>query len=118
MEVPWSAERYTLLPEGERQRVTQTFCSALSCGYSDGSEEQWEPLARVVLDAAYEATLADHKRITRKYAQFAKHPYRTLRGGKITGWFRPDKLPRALPSFADALDFEGESSPDPRSGPS
>ena len=60
---------------------------------------------------AYEATLADHKRITRKYAQFAKHPYRTLRGGKITGWYRPDKLPRALPSFADALDFEGESPP-------
>lgn len=57
VEVPWAAERYVLEPEEHRQRVTQVFCSALSCGYSDGSDMLWEPLARIVLDASYEATL-------------------------------------------------------------
>ena len=39
--------------------VTQTYCSALSLGaYSGGvSPTLWEPLARLVLDAAYESTL-------------------------------------------------------------
>lgn len=38
-------------------RVSQVFCSALSCAYSSGSLAQWQPLASLVLDAAYEATL-------------------------------------------------------------
>lgn len=37
--------------------VSQAFCSALSCGYTGGSLELWAPLATIVLDAAYEATL-------------------------------------------------------------
>ncbi len=37
--------------------VSQAFCSALSCGYTDIDLEHWEPLATLVLDAAYEATL-------------------------------------------------------------
>jgi hypothetical protein len=44
-------------PPPSPQRVSQAFCSALSCGYSPGSSRQWEPLATVVLDGAYEATL-------------------------------------------------------------
>jgi hypothetical protein len=36
---------------------------------------------------------------------------RKLRGGKIAGLYRPAKLPRALPSFADALEPEGETKP-------
>lgn len=49
------AERYV---EPQRpQRVSQAFCSALSCGYSGGSNALWAPLATLVLDAAYEATL-------------------------------------------------------------
>merc|ERR1712107_310777 len=43
------------------QSVSQVWCSAVpvSLGESDEhcSEEDWEPLARVVLEAAYEATL-------------------------------------------------------------
>lgn len=39
------------------QRVSQAFCSALSCGYTRVGLDHWEPLATLVLDAAYEATL-------------------------------------------------------------
>lgn len=38
-------------------RVSQAFCSALSCGYTGGPKELWAPIATVVLDAAYEAVL-------------------------------------------------------------
>lgn len=38
-------------------RVHQVFCSALSCGYASGSLALWRPLAKLVLDGAYEATL-------------------------------------------------------------
>jgi hypothetical protein len=40
-----------------RPRVSQAFCSALSVAYAGGALAAWEPWARVVLDAAYEATL-------------------------------------------------------------
>ncbi len=39
------------------RRVSQAFCSALSCGYASGALHQWRPIARLVLEAAYEATL-------------------------------------------------------------
>ncbi|HEY8664558.1 MAG TPA: hypothetical protein VIL68_13165 [Propionibacteriaceae bacterium] len=39
--------------------LTQAFCSALPIAYlHDLQDAPWEPLARLVLDAAYEATLA------------------------------------------------------------
>jgi hypothetical protein len=41
----------------EPARVSQAFCSALSCGYTDVPLDHWQPLATLVLDAAYEATL-------------------------------------------------------------
>lgn len=57
VEVPFS-KRYKLIPEeSERNIVSQTFCSALSIGYSHGADSKWQPLARIVLDATYEATL-------------------------------------------------------------
>ncbi len=43
-------------PESPR-RVSQAFCSALSCGYASGTLREWAPLATLVLDGAYEATL-------------------------------------------------------------
>jgi len=61
--------------------------------------------------AGYDATIEDHRLITRAYAKFDKQPYYTLRGGKIAGLYRPSKLPRALPSFADALEPEGDIHP-------
>ena len=44
-------------PPAKPRRVSQAFCSALSCGYASGSLESWRPIATLVLDAAYEATL-------------------------------------------------------------
>jgi hypothetical protein len=41
----------------EPTTVSQAFCSALSCGYTEIGLDHWEPLATLVLDAAYEATL-------------------------------------------------------------
>jgi hypothetical protein len=38
--------------------VTQVFCSAFPISYSRMGAAAWEPLARLVLDAAYEGTLA------------------------------------------------------------
>jgi hypothetical protein len=37
--------------------VSQAFCSALPVAYSDVPIEHWEPFARLILDAAYEATM-------------------------------------------------------------
>jgi hypothetical protein len=44
-------------PPTGRPRVSQAFCSALSIAYAGGIRSQWEPFARLVLDAIYEATL-------------------------------------------------------------
>lgn len=44
-------------PPDAPRRVSQAFCSALSCGYASGSLALWRPIAKLVLDAAYEATL-------------------------------------------------------------
>lgn len=50
------SDRYQSAPPGIA--VTQAYCSALSCAYSRGIPvARWEPLARLVLEAAYEATL-------------------------------------------------------------
>lgn len=44
-------------PVATRHRVHQAFCSAVPVAYSEHGVDVWEPLARLVLDAAYEATL-------------------------------------------------------------
>lgn len=41
----------------ERRLVSQAFGSALPLGYSDRPQSEWEPFARLVLEATYEATL-------------------------------------------------------------
>lgn len=38
--------------------VTQVYCSALPIAYCRAAQEAWEPLARLILEAAYEATFA------------------------------------------------------------
>ena len=43
-------------PAGEPV-VSQAFCSAISCAYTDLPRRSWRPLATLVLDATYEATL-------------------------------------------------------------
>ena len=57
--VQWDVE-VTSSAASTGQRVTQAFCSALPIGYHHGPQHMaanWEPLARLVLDALYEATL-------------------------------------------------------------
>ena len=44
-------------PGPRRPRVAQAFCSALPVAYSRIARPAWEPFARLVLEAAYEATL-------------------------------------------------------------
>lgn len=44
-------------PIGSRLIVSQAFCSALPVAYTTIAPPAWEPFARLVLDAAYEATL-------------------------------------------------------------
>jgi hypothetical protein len=41
----------------ERMRVTQVYCSAMPVAYSNTPQAVWAPLARLILEAAYEATL-------------------------------------------------------------
>jgi hypothetical protein len=43
---------------GAGHHVSQAYCSALPVGYASEPTDRWEPFARLVLDAAYEATLA------------------------------------------------------------
>jgi hypothetical protein len=45
------------LPLEEDIRVTQVYCSALSCRYSGVPNNYWEQLARIVLEGMYEGTL-------------------------------------------------------------
>jgi propanediol dehydratase small subunit len=47
----------TDLPPERRHTVTQVFCSALPVAYSEVPASLWEPFARPVLEAAYEATM-------------------------------------------------------------
>lgn len=49
------SDRYIPAPAG--LTVTQAYCSALSCAYSGLAAAHWEPFARLILEAAYEATL-------------------------------------------------------------
>lgn len=53
--------------------MNQVYCSALSCGYSGVDNEHWAPLATLILEASYEATLlaalCSHIRTIRKKSQ-------------------------------------------------
>lgn len=51
----WDTEVTTA---AEAMHVSQAYCSAVPVGYSALPMEEWEPFARLVLDATYEATLA------------------------------------------------------------
>ncbi len=95
--------------------VTQAYCSALPVAYGSHPAELWEPLARLVLDGAYEATLmaaainADRTGNNRAYL--------TMLGGGVFGnhprWI-VDALDRALALLGGrALDVAVVSHRDP-----
>jgi hypothetical protein len=54
--IHWDVE-VTDIEGAARPEVSQIFCSALPLAYSNVDTQYWEPLAQLVLDAAYEATL-------------------------------------------------------------
>jgi hypothetical protein len=43
--------------DGSGRRVSQVYCSALPVGYSTLPRKEWEPFARLVLQASYEAVM-------------------------------------------------------------
>jgi hypothetical protein len=63
--------------------VTQAYCSALPVAYSGLSSRLWERFARLILEAAYEATLAAAVLNASKTGN--KSVYLTLIGGGVFG---------------------------------
>ncbi|MDP6408546.1 MAG: hypothetical protein QF410_09665 [Planctomycetota bacterium] len=68
---------------GVGHRLTQVFASALPVAYGGGDPERWAPFARLVLEAAYEATLL----AARLNAATTGNPraFLTLLGGGVFG---------------------------------
>lgn len=85
--------------------VTQVYCSALPITYAGGAQASWEPLARLVLDAAYEATLAAAAVAAARTGN--RTVYLTLLGagafGNPTAWVI-DALDRAVRAHPVGLD--------------
>ena len=84
-------------------RVTQAFCSGLPLGgYSSFSPSLWEPFARLVLEACYEATICAS--ILNLSNTGSNKVYLTLVGGGVFGnsvsWI-VDAIDRALTKYAD-----------------
>jgi len=74
--IQWDTE-VTLPKTGHR--VTQVYASALPVGYSEYPASDWEPFARLVLEAAYEATLLAGARTA------DRRVFLTLLGGGVFG---------------------------------
>ena len=78
-------------------RVTQAYCSALPISYNHQPVELWEPFARLVLEATYEATL--RAALINRHETGNATVYLTFVGGGVFGnrahWIL-DSLQRAL----------------------
>ena len=93
---------------GEGHLVTQAYCSALPVAYSDVDPDIIEPLARMVLNSAYEATLAAAT-INAARPGGSNSVFLTLLGGGVFGnpveWI-VDAIERAVDLYAHvALDI-------------
>lgn len=90
-------------PAAGRRRVSQAFCSALPVGYSDHHPRHWEPFGRLVLQAAYEATLL--AAVEQAAAGGSATVLLTRLGGGVFGnadaWI-DDAIERALGVVSDA----------------
>jgi len=97
--IQWETE-VTL--EGAGHRVSQAYCSALPVAYSPHPARLWEPFARLILEAAYEATL--HAALLNLHTHGDPRVYLTLLGGGAFGndprWIR-EAMDRALKRFAE-----------------
>lgn len=101
--------------------VGQAYCSAVPVGYSDQPASCWEPLARIVLDATYEATLS--AATVNAESTGNRSVFLTLVGGGVFGnrteWI-VDAIGRAVERHAGAdldvvLVSYGSSKPELRS---
>ncbi len=98
--IQWGTE-VTL--DGCGHRVTQAYCSALPVAYSRLPVPLWEPFARLVLEAAYEATLCAGRINLHEHGE--PRVFLTLLGGGAFGnppeWIG-DAIVRALQLHADS----------------
>ena len=96
--IQWNTQ--VTLP-GCTHTVTQAYCSALPVAYSRWPADLWEPFARLVLEAAYEATILTG--ILNAQATGNNRCYLTLLGGGAFGnveeWIL-DAIRRALMLYA------------------
>lgn len=81
LRIGWQADTQVTLPNCQH-RVHQLYCSALPVAYSRHPPELWEPFARLVLEAAYEATFHI---AARRLEQGQDKLYLTLLGGGVFG---------------------------------
>jgi len=98
--VQWDTQ---VTSDGARHLVSQAFCSALSVAYAREPVTAWEPFARLVLEASYEAAL--HAAALNARATGNSTVFLTLVGGGAFGnpqaWIL-DALERALVIHADS----------------
>jgi hypothetical protein len=110
----WDVE-VTRAPGPTRPVVSQAFCSALPISYCDAPPAAWEPFARLVLEAAYEATLRAATLNLRRGG--SSRVFLTLLGGGVFGneeaWIF-DAIARAVETAArEPLDVRIVSYRDP-----
>ena len=102
--IQWDTE---VTIEGGGHRVSQAYCSALPVAYSRHASSAWEPFARLILEASYEATLC--AAILNSRRSGSPKLFLTLLGGGAFGnqplWIL-DAIERALTAYqgASALD--------------
>ncbi|XZE56498.1 hypothetical protein SH139x_002614 [Planctomycetaceae bacterium SH139] len=87
---------------GVSHRVSQAYCSALPVAYGSQSTEQWTDFAKLILDAAYEATLA--ATVLNAASTGNRVVFLTLLGGGVFGnrnqWIA-DAIERACKLYRD-----------------
>ncbi|MFN2184459.1 MAG: hypothetical protein ACK2UU_10730 [Anaerolineae bacterium] len=97
--VQWNTQ---VTVRGATHTVTQAYCSALPVAYSQHPADLWEPFARLVLEAAYEATVC--AAILNARYTGNKRLYLTQLGGGAfgnhTAWIS-DSITRALRLYQD-----------------
>lgn len=98
--IQWNTE-VTLQDSGHS--VSQIYCSALPVAYCDAAPESWEPFARLILKATYEAAL--HAAWINFQENGSKRAYLTRVGGGAFGNKEPwilESLEKALRQFENA----------------
>jgi uncharacterized cupin superfamily protein len=92
----------TDVPSGHGPIVSQAFCSALPVAYSDLPAARWQRFARLILEAAYEATLWEA--VVNRQRGGSGQVLLTLLGGGAFGnpeaWI-VDAIERAIAAVAD-----------------